>query len=190
MIFFIYLQHLIKVNRSDYPVPSQNGSNPFDVDDRLNVFHNCSKLANVIRHNFSREVGLKEEGEIFERRDLSPENESVLANIPPWEKSRPEEDAHIKGHFPVPGDGSLAVVRFSRHPSHLSLSSTRISGSRKPEIGDVRIEEVVVVSSDQDVVRRQVAMTEAHPVNVDESFSDVGKNFHCGTQGDHFSLNG
>jgi hypothetical protein len=190
LYFFIYLQQTIKVNRSDDPVPRQNGSNPFDVDDRLNILNGFSKFSNVFRNTSFPEVESKEKVEISEGPVLSIQNAFRSVHAPPWKKSRPEEDADIEQSLEVAGDGGEATVSQSWHPKDMSSSFSRISGSRKPEIGDVRIEEVVVVSSDQDVVRLQVAMTVAHPVHVHQAFSDIGQNLDGGTEGDHFNLNG
>jgi hypothetical protein len=190
MIFFIYLQQLIKIDRSDQSVPSQNGANPVDVDYRLNILHNCSKLANVIRHNVSREVEAIKKVQISEGPVLSTQNFFESVHAPPRKKSRPEEEADKEQGLEVAGDSGSAEVCLSWHPEDIASSFSRINDSRKPEVCHISVEEVFVVSSDQDVVRLQVAMTVADPVDVHQAFSDVGQNLDGGTEGDHFNLNG
>jgi len=189
-IFFNYLQQMIKVDRSVHPVPGQNGSNPVDIDDRLNILHNCSKLANVIRHNFSREVEAKEKVEITEGVVLSTQNFIQSVHAPPWKKSRPEEDADKEDHLPVAGKGGLAAVNLSRHPQGMSSAFLRPNGGREPEVCQVGIEEVLVPSSEEDVVGLDVAVAIAYAVHVVKSLRDVGKNLDGDVFRQIFNLRG
>ena len=171
-------------------MPSQYGANPAEIDDRLNILNGFSKFSNVFRHNCSREVEVIEKFQIFEGPVLSIQNAFRSVHAPPWKKSRPEEDADIEDHLPVAGKGGFAAVNLSRHPQGMSSAFLRPNGGREPEVCQVGIEEVLVPSSEEDVVGLDVAVAIAYAVHVVKSLRDVGKNLDGDVFRQIFNLRG